>query len=217
MACYGQCYSGHVYCTCNSRCGCHSDNQTCNAKRATSNARQFSWTRSSIGPNAKISTSDINNLRNFLKQEQNSRSAPSPAPGTVGSGGCSPQAYNHPGSCTIQTTTWTGVISDQELVKLGTYNQLITLLLTLRTRAITQHASMSAPKFTGSIPINSKISLSHINRLRDMLTESYQQCICASKSACNCAVYCACQNRTTCSTNGCGQCGCYGACSCASY
>jgi hypothetical protein len=204
--CNGQCYSGHVACPCNAQCGCNADSKTCTGQRTTNTARVFSWNRIPAATNY-ITADDIIQLRTFLQQEQNARSTPSPA---YVNG-----AYAHPGSCTIQTTSWTGTVSASNVILSTTFTQLVTLLNTLKTRATSQHATMTSANAV-NINIGDNVTAAYHNSLRAILIESYKQCICASKVNCNCQLYCACQYYSTCSCNG-AVCACNGQCSCVTY
>ena len=206
--CYSVGCTSHNPCPCNSQCTCNTDARTCAAQRATSTGRVFSWTRNPVNNTITITADDINQLRTFLQQEQNSRSSDSPSNNTA-------TTYPHPGSCSIQTTSWTGNTST--FILRTSFNQLVTLLNTLKTRATGQGASITASDAT-TITEDSTIQVSHTTMLRNILIESYQQCICNSKLVCTCHTLCSCNTRcaTQCSCNA-THCSCRATCSCYWY
>jgi len=202
------CYS-HNACSCNQQCTCNTDARTCAAQRATSAARVFAWTRNPLTVSSHyITADDINQLRSFLQQEQNARSTPSPADNNA-------TTYTHPGSCTVQTTTWTDTVNVGSSILATTFNQLVTLLNTLKARANTQGASVTAANAV-AVSVGDFITATNSNTLRNILIQSYQQCICASKVVCSCHTRCPCNAQTSCSCNA-GHCSCYATCSCNSY
>lgn len=202
------CYS-HSACGCNQQCTCNTDARTCAAQRATSAARVFAWTRNPLTSSSHyITANDINQLRSFLQQEQNARSTASPSNNTS-------TTYAHPGSCTVQTTAWTGTVNVGSSILATTFNQLVTLLNALKARANTQGASVTATDAT-TISAGAFITAANSNTLRNILIQSYQQCICASKVVCTCHTRCPCNAQTTCSCNA-GHCSCHDTCRCHSY
>ncbi len=202
------CYS-HNACGCNQQCTCNTDARTCAAQRATNTARVFAWTRNPLVSNTQyITADDILQLRTFLATEQNARSTPSPSDNNA-------TTYVHPGSCTVQTTAWTGTVSVSSPILATTFNQLVTLLNTLKARANTQGAAVTSADAT-AISAGNIITAVYNNSLRNILIQSYQQCICASKVVCSCHTRCPCNAQTSCSCNA-GYCGCHSTCSCNSY
>ena len=114
----------------NQQCTCNTDARTCAAQRATNTARVFAWTRNPLVSNTQyITADDILQLRTFLATEQNARSTPSPSDNNA-------TTYVHPGSCTVQTTAWTGTVSVSSPILATTFNQLVTLLNALKAREI---------------------------------------------------------------------------------
>ena len=208
--CYSVGCTSHNACTCNSQCTCNTDARTCAAQRATNASRVFSWTRNPLTTTHKITANDITELRTFLQQEQNSRSSPSPVDNNA-------TTYVHPGSCSIQTTVWTGTIAINQKILLTSFTQLVTLLNDLKTRATNQGATMAQPNAVNPVS-PSKITTTFQNSLRNILIESYQQCICVSKLVCTCHTLCTCNTRcaTNCSCNA-TYCSCQQTCYCNTY
>jgi hypothetical protein len=206
--CYSVGCTSHNACTCNSQCTCNTDARTCAAQRATNTSRVFSWTNTSFTTGTFVKTTDITELRSFLQQELNSRSSPSPADVNA-------TTYVHPGSCSIQTTTWTGTVSVGNNVLATTFNQLVTLLNDLKTRATNQGATMASSNASN---VTTFVETQHITSLYNILIESYKQCICVSKLVCTCHTLCACNTRCTsnCSCNA-TYCSCMATCYCYWY